>query len=153
MPKASVIVTKRNAYNPSAYEMQKVRKSVQRQMTLLGVSVIRAPVMVVLQHYFSAPVKFKSEESRLEQDGLPYTKRPDFDNCCKLINDALNGVAWLDDSQICAFFSCKLVTKELDGFSLLHVTELPKTKMNFDEIVTVIDNNLIYPGDFHGVTF
>jgi Holliday junction resolvase RusA-like endonuclease len=109
--------------------------------------------MVVLQHYFSAPSRFKSEGSRLEQDGLPYAKRPDFDNLAKLINDALNGVAWLDDSQICSFYSCKLVTKERDGFSLMHITELPKTKMNFDEIVDILDQNLIYPKDYHGVAY
>lgn len=28
-------------------------------------------------------------------------KKPDLDNLCKMVMDALNGVAWLDDSQVC----------------------------------------------------
>ena len=35
----------------------------------------------------------------------------------------------------------------------MHITELPKTKMNFDEIVDILDQNLIYPKDYHGVAY
>lgn len=30
----------------------------------------------------------------------PFTCKPDIDNCAKLVLDALNGVAYLDDSQV-----------------------------------------------------
>jgi len=35
-------------------------------------------------------------------DGVPYgrPKRPDADNMAKLVMDALNGIAWVDDAQI-----------------------------------------------------
>lgn len=33
-------------------------------------------------------------------EGLPRTGRPDWDNIGKIVSDALNGVAWIDDSQV-----------------------------------------------------
>ncbi len=32
--------------------------------------------------------------------GIPKTSRPDADNCGKLVGDALNGIAYADDSQV-----------------------------------------------------
>ena len=29
-----------------------------------------------------------------------FTQQPDYDNCAKLVCDAINGVAWVDDAQI-----------------------------------------------------
>jgi Holliday junction resolvase RusA-like endonuclease len=36
------------------------------------------------------------------------TGRPDIDNLSKLVGDALNGVAWLDDAQIASLNVCKV---------------------------------------------
>ncbi len=36
------------------------------------------------------------------------TSKPDLDNCVKLIGDALNGIAWLDDSQVVQVIATKL---------------------------------------------
>lgn len=45
-------------------------------------------------------------------DRLPHCKRPDFDNLCKGVVDALNGLAWNDDSQICRMECSKEVAAE-----------------------------------------
>ena len=42
-------------------------------------------------------------------DRLPHTVRPDVDNLQKALMDALNEVAWLDDSQVCSVGSRKWV--------------------------------------------
>lgn len=39
---------------------------------------------------------------------VPYTVKPDLDNVCKLVLDALNGVAWADDAQVVSIFANKL---------------------------------------------
>lgn len=36
------------------------------------------------------------------RDRLPFTKTPDWDNCGKTVSDALNGIAYHDDSQVIA---------------------------------------------------
>ena len=39
---------------------------------------------------------------------VPYTVKPDLDNVCKLVLDALNGVAWADDAQVVSIYANKL---------------------------------------------
>lgn len=39
----------------------------------------------------------------------PHTKKPDADNLAKCVLDALNGLAWVDDSQICELRCVKRV--------------------------------------------
>lgn len=40
------------------------------------------------------------------------TKKPDLDNVVKLIGDALNGIAWLDDAQIARVTAAKAYAAE-----------------------------------------
>ena len=57
------------------------------------------PVMVDILAVFSVPVSWaKSKKARML--GAAHTQRPDFDNLQKSVCDALNGVAYADDSQI-----------------------------------------------------
>lgn len=41
-----------------------------------------------------------------------HTKTPDIDNCIKFLADALNGVFWRDDSQICSIIAQKLYAEK-----------------------------------------
>lgn len=47
------------------------------------------------------PAKSLSKKKKDEETALPPMKKPDVDNIAKIILDALNGVAWLDDKQVC----------------------------------------------------
>lgn len=49
--------------------------------------------------YFAMP-KSWSDRKKKAKSGQPCTKRPDADNIAKAILDALNGLAYDDDSQI-----------------------------------------------------
>lgn len=40
------------------------------------------------------------------------TGRPDLDNCCKLVTDALTGVCWADDDQIVSLTASKEYTED-----------------------------------------
>jgi Holliday junction resolvase RusA-like endonuclease len=59
------------------------------------------PVMIRFTAVFEVP---KSFNAKLRQEALAgrlyATKKPDKDNLEKLIADALNGVAWVDDAQL-----------------------------------------------------
>jgi Holliday junction resolvase RusA-like endonuclease len=52
--------------------------------------------------YFMPPKSFTLPKPHEDVDieDIPHTKRPDADNIAKIFSDALNGVAWRDDSQI-----------------------------------------------------
>lgn len=49
--------------------------------------------------HFPIP-KSTSKKKRAEIDGKSYTGKPDCDNIAKIILDALNGIAFDDDSQV-----------------------------------------------------
>jgi len=57
----------------------------------LSLTVIRSPLK-----------SFRKWEKEIINSGglLPNIKRPDLDNYFKLVKDAMNGVYWLDDSQV-----------------------------------------------------
>lgn len=58
--------------------------------------------------YFEPPksTSKKKRAAMLDWD-IPYTKKPDTDNILKAVMDALNGVAYTDDSAIIAVYGFK----------------------------------------------
>lgn len=58
-------------------------------------------VGIVIHAYFDIPKSYSKRKREMICDGKLYpTKKPDADNIGKIICDALNGVAFKDDSQI-----------------------------------------------------
>lgn len=59
------------------------------------------PICVNIVFGMPIPVSTpKSKKDKMLEGILQHTKRPDLDNLLKAVLDALNGVAWEDDSQI-----------------------------------------------------
>lgn len=60
------------------------------------------PVSIRIQFVFQAPVSWPKWRRDLAQyEGqVPHLGRPDVDNLVKAIKDGLNGLAWVDDSQV-----------------------------------------------------
>lgn len=59
------------------------------------------PLEVCITAYFSVPKsKSKRQKSLMLSNTLYPVKKPDCDNIAKIICDALNGIAYKDDSQI-----------------------------------------------------
>lgn len=72
-----------------------------------------APLIVSLS--FGLPIPKSTPKSRVEamNDGLiRHMKKPDVDNLIKAILDALNGIAWEDDSQIVRVCAEKFYSKD-----------------------------------------
>lgn len=65
------------------------------------------PVMLTLCFNFAQPKGGSVRNKRTVIGTCPYSSRPDLDNVEKAIQDALNGVAFKDDSQIVAKVSLK----------------------------------------------
>lgn len=57
------------------------------------------PIAVFVNAYFAIP-KSVSKKRRLAMDGAPHISKPDADNVAKAVLDALNGLAFEDDSRI-----------------------------------------------------
>lgn len=59
------------------------------------------PVHLRLQFIFEPPASWPKWKRDLALDGAyPHLTKPDTDNLIKLVKDSLNGLAWIDDSQI-----------------------------------------------------
>lgn len=61
---------------------------------------LSGPIMLDVQATYPWP-KSMTARKRQQPGSQWRTSRPDLDNVGKIIADALNAVAWLDDSQIC----------------------------------------------------
>jgi len=67
--------------------------------------------------------------SRKKREAAEYViARPDLDNCVKLIGDALNGIAWLDDSQIARLGVVRLYTQEGPERATIRICEIGRTE-------------------------
>lgn len=73
-----------------------------------GAVPLEGPVTVVLMFDYDA------DETRIEVMPMATGKatRPDVDNLCKLVMDALNGVAWKDDGQVSTLWAHKVEKKK-----------------------------------------
>ena len=79
---------------------------------------------------------------RREVDSTPHAIRPDGDNLEKFVNDAMNGLLWDDDSQIVWMIRSKTYINAPIGEIEIYAAEIPKGKMDYDNIVNIIDENI-----------
>jgi len=90
-------VTRRGTYNPREYTDYK------EVIRLAYVSKNKGypsekPIAIKLDFFFKIP---KSWSKTKKENAGWHISRPDADNLAKSIKDALNGVAYKDDSQVC----------------------------------------------------
>lgn len=79
------------------------------------------PVQLTLTAFFSVPASWSKAKRAAALSGaiLP-AKRPDLDNIVKAATDALNGIVYLDDAQICAVMISKLYAERAE--TVIHVS-------------------------------
>jgi Holliday junction resolvase RusA-like endonuclease len=62
---------------------------------------LQGPLSVEVVAYFAPAQSWSTWKQQAAHDGrIAHTSRPDADNIGKAAKDALNGVAWIDDSQV-----------------------------------------------------
>lgn len=70
-----------------------------------GVKPMTGPIMLTVAAYMPRPQRLcRKSDSNL---AVPSECKPDWDNIGKIVSDALNGVAYADDSQITMGTVCK----------------------------------------------
>ena len=71
------------------------------------------PISVEITARFEPPGSESKKRKALMLDGqIRHTKRPDIDNISKVVMDALNGLAWHDDSQVVSLLARKTYGSE-----------------------------------------
>lgn len=69
-------------------------KAFPRHVPLTG------PIWLEVTAYFQPPKRLKLRNGKEGYESVPHVTRPDASNIAKVVEDALNGVAYRDDSQI-----------------------------------------------------
>ena len=83
-------------------------KTVAFEKAIRGiVAPLHGPVKVTVWATFKPPVSWTKKKTAAKMN-MPHIQRPDLDNVAKAICDALNGVAYTDDSQIAAIEARKV---------------------------------------------
>lgn len=89
-------VTRRGTYNDKDYTEWK------NGLKLLAKTKFKKPithpVSINIEFFFEIP---KSWTKKKKAAAKWHTSKPDVDNLCKSVLDALNGIAFKDDSQVC----------------------------------------------------
>ena len=73
---------------------------------------LKGPVWLTVEATYAYPKAF----SRKQRENTHWkTSKPDLDNTVKLVQDALNGIAWADDAQVARLRDCEKVYGEKQG--------------------------------------
>lgn len=106
-PRAAVVSGKARMYTPAktqGYEAQvkwfatQAMKSVDSAMSMV---LAKHPVSLTVRAVFGIPKSWTKRRIAACLETPEFcVKRPDSDNVIKIIGDALNGIVWVDDSQV-----------------------------------------------------
>jgi Holliday junction resolvase RusA-like endonuclease len=88
-----------HAYTPASHAIHGYRQSVALAAKAAGCEPHDQAVSVVIDFVFARP-KSHLRSSGEPKPSAPSLPRPDVDNAAKAVLDSLNGIAWLDDSQV-----------------------------------------------------
>jgi len=96
------------AYTPKKTKDAEVKVMVAANLAMKEALPSNEPIRIKLTFFMSIPKSYpEKQKGKLRLEPI-HTKRPDLDNLIKLILDALNGICWVDDSQIISISAIKL---------------------------------------------
>ena len=106
------MMAKGHMYNPSSAQQRNFARACADHLPLSGP--LEGPLEATLTFFFSRPASHyrTGKFAGTLKPGMPswHSKRKDLDNLIKFVLDSLNGIAYLDDSQVAVLRSAKFYT-------------------------------------------
>ena len=105
-------------YTPTRHPVNSFKADVRAAVSRVLSAPLEGPV--ALRVVFVLPRPKRLIWKRREMPRVPHTSRPDLDNLVKSTKDALNGLAWRDDSQVVELSAgkCYASGNELPGVEI-----------------------------------
>lgn len=95
-------------FDPDSGDKKKVQWDILNQMNAKGLKrLAKAPIALEVINYTQIP-RSLSLKRRKALEGQPCITKPDIDNYCKFVMDAMNGVVYEDDSCVTSLWSEKI---------------------------------------------
>lgn len=114
MPAPRPRLSKFGAYNEPKYTKYKK----DARLFCMGIKVSDRPIHIKLEFVFEKPKSW----SRLKKDSTVWhTVKPDIDNLEKSALDFLNGIVYIDDSQVCVIESKKVYGVEGTNIEIIYL--------------------------------
>ena len=112
-PKFTTVNGRAKAYTPKKTKHYEEVITVFAKMAMRGAAPLAGPVSVKIGIFLAIPASWskKKKEMALVGEVLP-TKKPDADNVTKACFDGMNGIVFIDDSQIVESFQKKAYSLE-----------------------------------------
>lgn len=90
-----------NVYTPKKTAVYEQVIGLHARAAMKGRKILTGAVRLSVTAYMPIPSSWSMKQKTKAMTGaLRHTKRPDSDNLCKAVQDALNGVIYADDAQI-----------------------------------------------------
>lgn len=97
-----------HTYTPEKTATYENRLASQAVKAVRGVTPIILPVAISIEAYFEIPKSWgKKKTNEALQGDLLHVSKPDIDNVIKIVLDALNGIVYKDDAQVCSIMAVK----------------------------------------------
>ena len=107
-------------YTPAKTENYEARVAIFARQAMAGALPLAGAVSLSVVARFSIPAAWSKKRKQAAAEGREHvTKRPDLDNVLKAIKDGMNGIAWLDDSQVVHLVDCRKVYSEQPGVDVI----------------------------------
>jgi Holliday junction resolvase RusA-like endonuclease len=87
-------------YTDSKTIEYETRVATKARMAIGSSEPLKGHLTVFLYLRYTVPASYTKKRKEACLNGLEYPKRIDLDNCYKSITDAMNGIVYVDDSQI-----------------------------------------------------
>ena len=87
-------------YTDSKTIEYETRVATKARMAIGSSEPLKGHLTVFLYLRYTVPASYSKKRKEACLNGLEYPKRIDLDNCYKSITDAMNGIVYVDDSQI-----------------------------------------------------
>ena len=90
----------RHRFTPKKQRSEQTLIGLLAARAMAGRTMLTGAIDLRVGAFFEVPKSWTKAKRAAALQGQPHRSKPDADNICKLLKDALNNVVWVDDCQV-----------------------------------------------------